>query len=176
MGLGHGIGFLAFGDKVFVEPDILGRLAFLEEEQVGADGGVGPEHGVGQADDGVQVALFHEMLLEPRLDAFAEQRAVGQDDRGAPARLQQPDDQGKEQVCGFPGSEMLGEVALDAVFFLAAKGRVGQHDVHPVFPLPADVGPRQGVVVTHEAGVLDAVQQHVGDAQHVRQLLLLHGA
>ena len=83
----------------------------------------------------MQVALFHEMLLEPRLDAFAEQGAVGQDDRGAPVRLQQPDDQGKEQVCGLPGSEMLGEVALDAVFFLAAKGRVGQYDVHPVFPL-----------------------------------------
>ena len=85
MGLGHGIGFLAFGDAVFVEPDIPSRLAFLEEEQVGADGGVGPEHGVGQADDGVQVALFHEMLLEPRLDALAEQGAVGEDHCGAPA-------------------------------------------------------------------------------------------
>ncbi len=29
--------------------------------------------------------------------------------------------------------------------------------------------------MTHEAGVFDAVQQHVGDAQHVRQLLFLHG-
>ena len=40
----------------------------------------------------------------------------------------------------------------------------------------ADVGPGQGVVVADEAGVLDAVQQHVGDAEHVRQLLLLDGA
>ena len=40
----------------------------------------------------------------------------------------------------------------------------------------ADIGPRQGVVVAHEAGVFDAVQQHVGDAEHVRQLLLLHRA
>ena len=29
--------------------------------------------------------------------------------------------------------------------------------------------------MAHEAGIFDAVQQHVGDAQHVRQLLFLHG-
>ena len=40
----------------------------------------------------------------------------------------------------------------------------------------ADVGPRQRVVVAHEARVLDAVQQHVGDAEHVRKLLLLDRA
>ena len=70
---------------------------------------------------------------------------------------------------------MLREVALNAVLLLAAKGRVGQHDVHPVLPLPADIRPGQGVVVAHEAGVLNAVQQHVGHAQHMRQGLLLHG-
>ena len=40
----------------------------------------------------------------------------------------------------------------------------------------ADVGPGQGVVVADEGGIVDAVQQHVGHAQHVRQLLLLDGA
>ena len=40
----------------------------------------------------------------------------------------------------------------------------------------ADIGARQRVVVAHEARVLDAVQQHVGDAEHVRQLLLLDRA
>ena len=39
----------------------------------------------------------------------------------------------------------------------------------------ADVGPRQRVVVAHEARILNAVQQHVGDAEHVRELLLLDG-
>ena len=175
-GPGHGVGFLALRHEVFVEPDVPGGLALFEEEQVGADGGIGPEDGVGQAHDGVQVALLQQVLLEPRLDALAEQGAVGQHHGGAPAGLQQPHDQGQEQVGGFLGSKVLGEVALDAVFFLAAEGRVGQHDVDAVLLLPADVGPRQGVVVTHEAGVLDAVQQHVGDAQHVRKLLFLHGA
>ena len=30
--------------------------------------------------------------------------------------------------------------------------------------------------MAHEAGILNAVQQHVGDAEHVRQLLFLDGA
>ena len=175
-GFGHGIGFLAFGDAVFVEPDFSGRLAFLEEQQVGADGGVGFEDGVGQADDGVEVALFQQVFFEAGLDAFAEQGAVGQDDRGAPARFQQSDDEGQEQVCGFLGAEVLGEVAFDAVFFFAAEGGVGQHNIDSVFLFPADVGAGQGVVVTHEAGVLNAVQEHVGDAQHVRKLFFLNGA
>ncbi len=38
--------------------------------------------------------------------------------------------------------------------------------------LQRDQRPCQRVVMAHEARVLDAVQQHVGDAEHVRQLLL----
>ena len=150
--------------------------ALLEEQQVGADRGVGLEHGVGQADDGVEVALLHQMFLEPRLDALAEQRAVRQHHGGAPARLQQADDQGEEQVGGLAGAEVVGKVVLDAVFLAPAERRIGEHDVDAVALRVADVGPRQRVVVAHEARVLDAVQQHVGDAQHVRQLLLLDGA
>src|ERR1700730_881511 len=57
--LGHRIGFLACRDLVLVEPNVLGRLALLEEQQVGGDRGIGLEHGIGQADDGVEVALLH---------------------------------------------------------------------------------------------------------------------
>ena len=131
-GLGHGVGFLACGHAVLVEPDFLGRLAFLEEQQVGADAGVGFEHAVGQAHDGVQVALFQQMFLEAGLDAFAEQRAVGQHDGGAATGFEQADEQRQKQVGGFLGAEVGGEVGFDAVFFTPAKGRVGEDDVHPV--------------------------------------------
>ena len=50
-----------------------------------------------------------------------------------------------EVVFRFLGPEVLRKVALDAVFFLAAEGRVGEHNVHPVLAPPADIGPRQGV-------------------------------
>ena len=69
-----------------------------------------------------------------------------------------------------------GKFDLDAVLLAPAEGRIGQHDVHAVGLRVADVGPRQRVVVAHEARVLDAVQQHVGDAEHVRKLLLLDRA
>ena len=39
-----------------------------------------------------------------------------------------------------------------------------------------DVGAGQRVVVAQEGGVLDPVQQHVGNGQHVGELLLLHRA
>ena len=48
---------------MFVIPDALGRLAFGEEEQVGFDAGVRGEDAVGQADDGVEVALLHQHFL-----------------------------------------------------------------------------------------------------------------
>ena len=82
----------------------------------------------------------------------------------------------KKQVGGFLGAEVRGKVGINAVFFLAAKRRIGEDDVHPVGLAIADIRPCQSVVVAHEAGVFNAVQQHIGDAEHVRKLFLLHGA
>ena len=58
----------------------------------------------------------------------------------------------------------------------AAEGGIGEDDVHPVGLRVADIGPGQRVVVADEGRVVDAVKQHVGDAEHVRELLLLGGA
>ena len=71
---------------------MLGGLTLGEEQQVGLDAGVGVEHAVGQAHDGVQVALFQQDLLEAGLHAFAEQEAIGQDHGGAALILEQLDD------------------------------------------------------------------------------------
>ena len=80
----------------------------------------------------MEVALLHQVLLEPRLHALAEQRAVGQHHGGAPARLQQADDQREEQVGRLAGAEVLREVGLDAVLLAPAEGRIGEDDVHAV--------------------------------------------
>src|SRR5262249_32792698 len=40
----HRIGFLALGHVMLPKPDVLGGLAFLEEQEIGADRGVGLEH------------------------------------------------------------------------------------------------------------------------------------
>ena len=90
-----------------------------------------------------------------------------------PSGFKDADDEREKEVGGLAGLEVLGEVAFDAVFFLAAEGRIGEHDVDAVRLRIADVGPGEGVVVADEAGVLNAVQQHVGDAEHVGKLLFL---
>jgi hypothetical protein len=61
--------------------------ALGEEEQVGLDAGVGIEDAVGQANDGVQVAVGQQLFLDAGLDALAEQEAVRQHDGGAAAGL-----------------------------------------------------------------------------------------
>ena len=107
-------------------------VALLKKQKVGADAGVGLEDAVGQADDGVEVALFHQVFLEPRLHAFAEERAIRQHHGGAAFGFEDTDDEGKKEIGGLAGLEVLGEVALDAVFLAAAEGRIGENDVHAV--------------------------------------------
>ena len=171
-GAGFVVGFLRGGDAVLVEPGFLGRPALGEEEEIGADAGVGAEDAVGEADDGVEVALGEEFFLDAGLDAFAEERAVGEDDGGAPAGSQQPHDERQEKIGGLAGLELLREIALNTVLLAPAEGWIGEDDVHPVGLDIADVGPGEGVVVADEGGIVDAVEQHVGDAEHVRKLLL----
>ena len=173
-GPGHGICLLPLGYEVLPEPDIPRRFPLLEKQQVRPNRGIGPEDRVRQAHDGVKVAFLHQVFLEPGLDALSEQRAVGKDHGGPAARFEKPDDQGEEQVRRFARPEMLREIGLDAVFFLSAEGRIGQYDIHALVPAPGDVRTCERVVMTKEGRVLDAVQQHVRDREHVGKRLLLH--
>jgi hypothetical protein len=68
------------------------------------------------------------------------------------------------------------DVLLDPVFLASAKRRIRTNDIDPFVLVPGNQRPGQRVVVAHEARILDAMQQHVGDAEHVRKLLLLHRA
>ena len=83
-------------------------------------------------------------------------------------------DEHQEQVSRFLGAHVGRKALLDARLLDAAEGRVGQHHVHPLGGAVVAQRAGQGVVVADVAGHLDAVQHQVGDAQHVRQLLLLH--
>src|SRR3546814_6574002 len=75
------VAFVTLRISVLVEPDLGGRIqcvafsvlmAFFEEQKVRLDSGIRIEDAVRQADDGVQVALRHQLLLDARLDAFAK--------------------------------------------------------------------------------------------------------
>ena len=113
-----------------------------------------------------------QLFLDPRFDPFAEQRAVGQDDRAASAVLQQVHDQHQEQVGGFAGLKRLGEVHFDAVLFHAAERRIGDDHVDAILRAVVAQRSAERVVVADLRGYLDAVQQHVGRAENVRQVLL----
>ena len=125
-------------------------LAYIVLEVVIIELAVGFEDAVGQPYDRVKVALLHEMFFESCLDAFAEQGAVGQDDGGTAAGSEQTHDEGQKEIGSFASLEMFGEVAFDAVFFLAAEWRIGEDDVYAVGLSIADIGSGQGVVVAHE--------------------------
>ena len=157
---------------VLVIPDVGGGRALGEEEEVGADAGVGIEDAVGQADDGVEVALGEEGFLDAGLDAFAEERAVGQHESGAAAGLEDLHEEHEEEVGGLAGAELGGVVGLDAVLLHAAEGRVGDDDVHALLRAPVAQGAGEGVVVADVGGDVDAVQEEIGHAQDVRQVLL----
>ena len=78
-----GVVLPAFGQRLFVIPDFARRAGAVEEQDVRRDAGVGREHAVGQADDGVQVEFLEQFFLDAGAHAIAEQRAVGRDDGGA---------------------------------------------------------------------------------------------
>jgi hypothetical protein len=115
----HRIGFLTLRHAVLIEPDVLSRRALLEEQQVGTDGGIGLEYRIGQADDGVKVALLHQMLLEPCFNALTEQRAIGKHHSGAAIGFEQAHNQREEQIGSFLCAEGR-EVVLDAVFLVGS--------------------------------------------------------
>ena len=65
---------------------------------------------------------------------------------------------------------------LDARFFNAAKGRIGEDDVHALGGGVVAQRAGQRVAVRNEAGHLNAVQHKIGHAQHVRHLFFLDTA
>ncbi len=150
-----------------------GWRALGEEEEVGADAGVGIEDAVRQADDGVEVALGEEGFLDAGLDAFAEEGAVGQHESGAAAGLEDLHQEHEEEVGGLAGAELGRVVGLDAVLLHAAEGWVGDDDIHALLRAPVAQWAGKRVVVTNVRGDIDAVQHQVGHAENMRQVLLL---
>src|SRR3546814_19178472 len=110
-------------------------MAFFEEQKVCLDAGIWIEDTVRQADDRVQVALRHQLLLAARLDAFAKERAIWQDDGGAAAIFQKLDNQQQKKVRSLTCLERLGHVLLDAICLHVAVGWVGDDEIDIYPPL-----------------------------------------
>src|SRR5690606_11555134 len=81
----------------------------------------------------------------------------------------QANKQRHKQVGGFAGAELGREVVFDAIFFGATERWVGNNDINPFVFTPVAVSAFQGVVVANLVGGVDAVQNHIGGGQQVRQ-------
>jgi len=173
----HRFGFVvaldAFRVWMFVVPDMLGGFAFSEEQQIGLDAGIGREHAVGQAHDGVQVALLQQHFFQSGFHTLTEQEAIRQYHGGTAPVLQSTDDQCHEQVGRFPCSQVGREVLLDTILFHAAEGRVGDDDIDLFLGRVVGVRAAQCILVLDAGGRVNAVQDHVGGAEHVRQRFFL---
>ena len=152
-----------------VEPDVVGAagVGLGEEQDGGGDAGVGLEHAAGQRDDGVELLVLDEDPAQRLVRVGrAEEHAVGHDDGGASAGLEQAQEEGEEEQLGLLGLDDLLQV-LGGVLVVerSGEGRIGEDQ--RVFFLLARVVLRERVAVA-DVGVLHAVQQHVhaADAEH----------
>lgn len=83
----------------------------------------------------MEVELPGQFLLDPGTDAVAEQGPVGDEHRrlaGPRGSAELPHDELQEEQGRLGRLLVFGEVAEDALLLLAAEGRVGQDQVHPV--------------------------------------------
>ena len=172
----HGFGLrevlIPLGHVQPIEPSLLGGAGAVEEEDVGGDGGIGRKDAAGHTNDGVEVELRQQLLFQVDLGIVgAEQEAVGQDHRRPAALLQPVHDDRHKQVRGLGAGQVVGEMILDLRLLAAAVGRVHKDHVELIVLGVVQHVLQQGVVVI-DPGHVQAVEQHVGDAKHVGELLL----
>ncbi len=75
--LGFVVSFYTGRVRMLVKPDVLSRRVFAEKQQIGFDAGIRCKHAIGQAHDGVQVAVFQQFFFDAGFNAFAKQKAIG---------------------------------------------------------------------------------------------------
>ncbi|SDW21205.1 hypothetical protein SAMN05421882_100538 [Nitrosomonas communis] len=167
--------FVACWVWVFKKPDLTGRSAPVEKQDVGSNAGVRTKYPLGQAHDSVQVERFQQFLFECGFYPFTKQKAIRQH-HGRPTGvvLEQVHDQRHEQIGRFTCLVFAWKVVLDAIFFHAAEWGIGDNDIDPI---PATVileRPTESIIMPNARGYIDAVQHHVGHRQHVWQRFLFH--
>ena len=161
--LGLGVIFPSFRERLFVVPDLPGRAGTVEEEEVGGNAGIRGKNTVGETDDGMEVEILDEPLLDSTADAVTEEHPVGHNHPGPPRFRLTPEfthNKLKEEERRLRGLHLGGEVVENPVLLFAAKGRVGEDDIHPVPVADLVQGKTKGVVRV-DARIFQPVQQQV---------------
>ena len=122
----------------------------------------------------MQVKLAEQLFLDIHLGVVcAEQEAVRQYDRRAAVLFQPVHDDGQEKIGGLAACEIVREVVFHVCLFAAAVGRVHKDHVKLiVFRIVQHVAEKR--VIMEYARIVQPVQQQIGNAEHVRELLFLY--
>ena len=156
-----------------IEPGFPCRMGILKKEDIGRNTGIRSENTGRQTDNGVEIESGQELFLDIELGVVrAKEETVRKDDRRASVFLQTVEDQRHKEIGRFTAGQIVGEVALDVGLFAAAVGRIHHNDIETVFVRIVQDVADEGIVVDDVWHVY-IMQEHIGDAEHVGELLLL---
>ena len=102
------------GQRMLVVPHLRRRTGAVEEQDVRRDRRVRREHPVRQPDHGVEVEVLDKLLLDPRRDAVAEERAVRHDDPGTAAGLRSWPGRRSLRMMSWRNSSAVSDVCLSS--------------------------------------------------------------
>ena len=102
-----------------------------------------------------------------------EQKAIWHNDGCSPTLGESVHNQYHKEIGCFARCEVGGEVLLDVGLLIASVGRIHQDDIVLILVRIIEYILDEGVIV-HDGWGIDIVQEHIGDAENVGELLLLY--
>ena len=156
-----------------VEPGLLCRVRPIEEKDVRGDRGIRGEYAARHTDDGMEVELAHQLPLDGDLRIIGtEKEAIREDDCRTSFLLETVHDNRHEEIGSLRACEVCREVILHVIFLRTTIRRIHKDHVELVLlGIVEDVQEQRIVMI--DLRYIDAMQQHVRDAEHVWELLLL---
>src|SRR5438105_927551 len=112
------------------------------------------------------------MLLDACAHTICKQHTVGHDDPASSSVFELTNHELEEEPCSLGGLLVGRKVGLNALLFLATKGRVGEDDLDAL--ALGDLGDRpRERVASSDVGFADFVENEVHHPEQVGQWLLL---
>ena len=173
---------VAFRHIKTIEPCFFGTEACLgsfclfivEEEYVCCYTCIWRKDTAWQTNDGVEVELSQEFLLDSSLRPIStKEESVRKYDCCTTILCQTIHDDYHEEVCRLACCEVGREMALHVVLLITAIRRIHQNDIKPVIICIVEYIFGKGIAMIH-LWRLYIVEKHIGDAKHIRELLLLY--
>ena len=121
----------------------------------------------------MEIELAHQLPLDGDLRIIGtEKEAIREDDCRASVLFETVHDNRHEEIGSLRACEICREVVLHVIFLRATIRRIHKDHIELVLLGIVEDVPEQRIVMI-DLRYIDAMQQHVRDAEHVRELLFL---